>query len=196
VTAGVGCVSSGANASVVIFNMNDITMQDPLGINVGLSVNDGTFVLGVADTNYSADSYFGVSYTSGTPIIFTRGSDLEGLEESSSYTGGAYFYSNAGFYNGAVAGDQNFANISFDGEDVFEAVGQFSFDGAGNGFLIAIATNNDISNPQDLSNGDGEALSISAGVAAIQAAQVPEPSSIALFALGSLGLAARRNRKK
>ena len=64
-------------------------------------------------------------------------------------------------------------------------IAQFDFDGQGGGFLVAIAASD-----------DGSALSFADGVAAIQAAQVPEPSNLALLALGSLGLAAHRNRRK
>ena len=88
-------------------------------------------------------------------------------------------------------------NISFDGaKNDFEAVGQFFFDGQGGGFLIAIATINEITNPQDLSGVGGPALSISEGRALIEAAAVPEPSSLTLLALGSAGLACRRSRRK
>ncbi len=62
---------------------------------------------------------------------------------------------------------------------------------------MAIATLNDIPNPQDLYAVGGSELSISTGKAMIDAAAaIPEPSSLALLALGATGLIARRRRQQ
>ena len=114
------------------------------------------------------------------------------MENSTGGPRGIYF-NEGDFAYGAVAGDQNYANISFDGLDlVSEAVAQFNFDGMGGGFLVAIAfaegttladgvplTSANV--PQDLStltNTGSSTLEISEGVALIHAASVPEPSSL------------------
>lgn len=191
VTAGVGCAASAANAAVVFYGNDSNTniQADPVGVNIGLIQN---IARAVDSSNFRQGSYFrlvSIEY-------FTQGSDHSGSEG----------VGNAGLYNlgltlnlmyGAVAGDQNYANVSFDGNDsVYEAVAQFFFDNTGGGYLMAIATKNDIPNPQDLSGVGGTTLSISAGKAMIDAAAVPEPSSLVLLALGATGLAARRQRRK
>jgi hypothetical protein len=86
--------------------------------------------------------------------------------------------------NGAVVDGAtlNFAELDlFGDDDVRESVVAFIFDGVGGGYIVAVATND-----------DNTALLISDGVAA----GVPEPSGLTLLALGSLGLAARRQRRK
>ncbi len=146
------------------------TPATPIGISIGKAG------LGLAvDNPYVVNN----SYFLGKSIFFTSGFDL-GVSSSSN----SAFYSAYGKVGyGAQLGASNYANISFNGNDgVHEAVGQFSFDGIGGGFLVALAMNN-----------DNTALSISAGKLAIDA--VPEPSAIALLALGAGGMAMRRRRK-
>lgn len=117
----------------------------------------------------------------GSYLYFSPGTDLTILNKD---VIGYYQYSGDLSLYGAQTGDQNYISISFDGDDdVYEAVGQFFFDGAGGGYLVAIAENDDDS-----------ALSISAGKAAIDA--IPEPTTAGLLALGAAGLATLRRRNK
>jgi len=170
-STGVGCVGAVSAQTVTLFGPDETTpfvVGDPLGFN------------GAVFTLYSSlDGAF--PYTFGRD--FTNGS-LNTPEVDS--VNATIYVINGMFVSGTSAGVANFANISLDGNNsVFEGVGQFSFDGQGGGRLLAIAVND-----------DGSALSITDGFAAIQAAAVPEPSSLALLALGSVGLAARRQRRK
>jgi hypothetical protein len=185
VTIGAGCAASVAEGAVTFYGINSAndTSSDPAGIKVGV-LNSG---YRNADGDGTSASYF-----MGGNGYWSRGADLASFGDA--LRNGSYWKD--GFIYGAVAGRENYANISFDGHDnIFEAVGQFYFDGAGGGYLIAIATTNPVINPQDLSGVGGPALSISAGKAMIVAA-IPEPSSLALLALGSAGLITRRQRKK
>lgn len=199
VTAGVGCASSVANAAVVFYGNASVPniQQDPLGINLGYTTGNGNIYSSV-NAGVSG-SLIGRGKVARSYVFFTRGGDLN---PTSAWEDGTYAQGSSGgvlgqFALGAEHGDQNYANISFDGvNNTFEAVAQFYFDGVGGGYLMSIATTNAIANPQNLSAVGGPALSISAGKAMIDAAAaIPEPSSLVLLALGATGLLARRRRQ-
>ncbi len=143
-------------------------------------IDFGTVTLHAAvDSSLSTSSYFLNDYSLG---YFSSGADMSPYDvgREAPY----YFFSSGIYINGAQNGDQNYANISFDGNDgVYEAVGQFYFEVIENGYLVALAIND-----------DGSALSISDGKAAIDA--IPEPNTAGLLALGAAGLAMLRRRKR
>jgi hypothetical protein len=150
----------------------------PAGISIG-SKSGYNYLDGPSANN--KDTFFAFSQGKGAYRLFTAGSDLN-VNAFSAY--GIYGTLKGALLYGAQSGSANYANISFNGNDsVYEAVGQFYLDGAGGGYLVALARNN-----------DNSALSISAGKTAIDPA-VPEPSAIALLALGAGGMAMRRRRK-
>jgi hypothetical protein len=176
--AAVTCQSADAATLVTLYGPGarnpSSSVATPAGIDFGTDFNK--YLYNVIDAADSGKSIF----ASDKVAIFTNGTDLSGI--ASAGQRGAYTF-DGDFFAGAMAGGANYANISFDGDSlIFEAVGQFSFDGAGGGYLIALAIND-----------DGSALSISEGKAAIDA--VPEPSALALLSLGAGALMTRRRRK-
>lgn len=180
-SAGLGAaamIQSSAAATVVTFygpgaQSTSSSVATPAGIDIGLYKGDGYL-----DTTFTKFPYVYFARNNSLKTIFNDGIDLVGI--NSFDPSGRYSYGSV-LTNGAQAGSDNYANITFEGLE-FEAVGQFSLDGLGGGYLIALAIND-----------DGSALSISQGKAAIDA--VPEPSALALLSLGAAGTIMRRRRK-
>jgi hypothetical protein len=154
------------------------TPSTPTGIDFTKSVGNTLIDVPGASNN----SYFAYGKrVGGGNGFFSSGSDLSIFTflKDATYVR----YGSVTFVYGAQSGSANYVNISFNGNDtVYEAVGQFNFDGMGGGYLVAIAKND-----------DNTALSISQGKAAIDA--VPEPSAIALLSLGAGAAMMRRRRK-
>jgi hypothetical protein len=178
---GAGCLAGQSEAATIVTlfgpgaQNTTTTPATPAGINVGLGFYPGTRYVADASAARVAFSNAGASY-------FTSGSDLN-TSGGLNWGFGTYLYEGAPTNGAVLNSDQNFANISFNGNDgVYEGVGQFYLTSNGTGYLVALAVND-----------DGTALSISAGVDAIEA--VPEPSGLALLALGAGGLMLRRRRR-
>jgi hypothetical protein len=178
---GAGCLAGQSEAATIVTlygpgaQNTTTTPATPAGIDIG----SGFYV----GNRYVADSAAArVAFSNAGASYFTTGADLNA---SGGFTWGygTYLYEGSAVNGAILNSDQNYANISFDGADgVYEGVGQFYLAGDGTGYLVAMAVND-----------DGSALSISAGVDAIEA--VPEPSGLALLALGAGGLMVRRRRK-
>ncbi len=153
-TAGAGFAATAAQGAITVtfygVNSANDTNPDPAGISVG------RYGLDSGQTNASVFSFQASGY-------FSQGSDEP---KGGAALVGAYRSNYNTFDFGAVSGDANYANVSFIGNfSAFEAVAQFHFGAPGEGYLIAIARND-----------DNSALSISDGKAAIDA--LPETSSL------------------
>lgn len=199
---GVGTLAGTADAAITVTFYPHVPddVSVPVGLNVGGWYAQPAFY-GFANSKDAVANFgtWGTEAGPGTPLrkAFTPGTDIAII----GFTFYAAYQDNlsrpAGtFVGGAQLGDQNYASIKFNPMDggvlnsngQYDSVGQFHFDGAGGGYLVALARND-----------DNSALSISAGKAAIDAiSSVPEPASV----LGTMGLLAsglmirRRNAAK
>ena len=177
---GAGCVAGQADAATVVTFFGPVAQNPssdpatPAGFMVGSAFGAGYYHAVDASDAISAFADLGIE-----DGYFTNGADLGTI---SNWGYATYSYGGSAINGATFGSDQNYANISFNGDDgIYEAVAQFFSDGSGNGYLVALARND-----------DDTALSISAGKTAIDA--VPEPSALALLALGAGGLVARRRR--
>lgn len=175
---GAGCLAGQADAAITVTLYGPGAKSPlsnpatPAGFDVGVSFTAGQRCI-IGDYHLAAAGF------SSAGAYFTSGSNHASFNN---YGDGQYTAANLATLGATLNSSQNYANISLSGPDgVYEAVGQFYLTGTGSGYLVAIAKN-DTNTP----------LSISAGKAAIDA--VPEPSGLALLALGAGGLLARRRR--
>ena len=181
VTAGVGCAASVANAAttVTFFEQGDV---NDFGLalyflppSLEVDANSGEMI-----ENPGFAKFYFMSYDTGLPGFTSYVNGVETFE--SNYSVSSFIYLPD---PNVIFGDQNFVSFNtVDNSLDSNGVAQFFLDGLGGGFLVSTALSD-----------DGSFLCLADGIAAINAASVPEPSSLALLALGATGLAARRKRK-
>jgi hypothetical protein len=184
VTAGVGCAASVAEGAVVVTTFTPGTVTSYTVSGAGSShtwslLCDGRGCLvGSDNAGYVLDRYSWGFFAQG-------GGGLDYTIQVAGYYYAVYKGSSGAAFGAVVDGvTVNYMAVDFTGVDtVRESVAAFVFDGLGGGYIHAIARND-----------DNSSLSYTDGITAITS-PVPEPSSLALLALGSVGLAARRRRK-
>jgi len=181
VTAGAGCASSVASAAVTFYGVDSAndTNPNPAGIDI---------MNGALDSASSSDTVF--PFYGGFAAISdgTINRSFTTVAGNGSYLGGFRNYADYSYVLAFTAsiGDQNYVPISFNGDDgIYEAVAQINFTSHSIGWLVAIARND-----------DNSAMTQIEGKTMIDAASVPEPTSLSLLALGAAGVAMRRRRKQ
>ena len=110
---------------------------------------------------------------------------------------GDLFRSTSTDFANTIVGDDNYIFADLNGDDQLDSIIQFELGTSSVPRAVAVASTLDPTPASVFPFLDavgGEFLSLQDGVAAIDAAQVPEPSSFALLGLGALGFLARRKR--
>jgi hypothetical protein len=181
VSLGAACLAGNADAATVVTFYGSGSQNSGSGTPTPGGIDIGNMGFNGIPANRYLMNSSGSAWTAFSSVsgYFTNGTNHSNIDN---FGYGQYLLSSNANQGAVLNSNQNYANISFDGgAGPFEAVGQFYLDGAGGGYLVAMARND-----------DGSALSISAGKTAIDA--VPEPSSLGLLALGAAGVLARRRR--
>ena len=193
VTAGVGCAASVAEGAIQVVDLSGVSTSGELILPAETGDE-------LSDINIFSDTNAGFLFVTRDSLFY---SDLDGVGNASSigrgYTVGpasfpldrddfAQWYSAAGSGNGGFQVGLNY--VAF--KDSADNFGWLSFT------LDSLTANS--TSPissfghfvyDDTSTSPANAIPLETAIAA-----VPEPSSLALLALGSVGLAARRQRKK